>query len=212
MPFNTPLLQLEPESMLHFNKTPMESSPKMLKVSNLSSGNVAFKIKTTVPNAYFVKPSRGTLKPNGSQEVQVILRPQAVFSCTIAHRFLVQAVPVKSSKNVSREQWGEFSNETVQEQRLSAVLEEQKPEPVIIGKPWVKPPGDLKAKYDELVQYTLMLEKEKKELELDLAESRSAKGTGASDSGSCDRLQVVVVAALGFLLAYLPKLIFENGV
>jgi len=73
-------------------------------------------------------------------------------------------------------------------------------------------PGDLKVKYDELVQYKLMLEKEKNKLELDPAESRSAKGTGASDSGSCDRLQVVVVAALGCLPAYLPKLIFEDGV
>jgi len=80
MPFNTPLLQLEPESALHFKKMPTYSKPnRMLKVSNLSSGNVAFKIKTTVPNAYFVKPTCGTLRPNGLQEVQVIRRPQAVF-------------------------------------------------------------------------------------------------------------------------------------
>jgi len=118
MPFNTPLLQLEPESALHFKKMPTYSKPnRMLKVSNLSSGNVAFKIKTTVPNAYFVKPTCGTLRPNGLQEVQVIRRPQAVFSNTIAHRFLVQAVPVQSSDKVSRELWGKFSNETIQEQR-----------------------------------------------------------------------------------------------
>jgi len=210
MPFNTPLLQLEPESTLHFKKTSMRSKPnRMLKVSNLSNGNMAFKIKTRAPNAYIVKPSCGTLGPKGSQEVQIILRQQAAGSGSIAHSFLVWAVPVQSSENVSREQWGEFSNETIQERRLSVILEEQQPEPVIVGKPWVEPAGGLKVKYDKLVQHKLMLEKENEELELDLAESRSAKGTGASASGSCDRLQVVVVAALGKLLAYVPKLIFE---
>jgi len=213
MSFNTPLLQLEPESTLHFNKTPEESSPdRMLKVSNLSSGNVAFKVKTTVPNAYRVKPSSGTLRPNGSQEVQIIPQPQAADSSTNAHRFLVQAVPVQSSENVSREQWAEFSKEIIQEHRLSVALEEQQREPVMIGKPTVESPDDLKVKYDELVQHTLMLEKENRKLELDLAESRSAKGTGASDFGSRVKLQVVVVAVLGFLLAYLPTLIFEKGV
>lgn len=226
MPSSMYLLQLDPEEKLHFNKTPMTSSPsRMLKLTNLSSGNVAFKVKTTAPKAYLVRPSSGTLRPNGSQEVQIILQPQGADANTNSHRFLVQAVPVQSSENVSREQWSEVPKETIQEQRLSVVLEEQQAEmPAItppvkptaavdakIGSPAVEQPGDLKVKYDELVQYTLMLEKDKKKLEVELAESRSAKGAGASDGGSCDKLQVVVVAALGFLLAYLPKLIFEKG-
>jgi len=192
----------------------------------LSSGNVAFKVKTTVPKAYLVRPSSGTLKPNGSQEVLIILQPQGADANTNSHRFLVQAVPVQTSENVSREQWAELSKEDIQEQRLSVLLEEQETKMATITEPTkgtaavnaatiataaVEKPGDLKVKYDELVQYTLMLEKEKQKLEVELAERRSTKGIGASDSGSCNKLQVVVVASLGFLLAYLPTLIFEKG-
>lgn len=227
MPSNMQLLQLEPENILQFNKTPMTSSPnRMLKLTNPSSGHVAFKVKTTAPKAYLVRPSSGTLKPNGQQEVQIILQPQnSADANTNSHRFLVQAVPVQNGEAVTREQWQEFQKEIIQEQRLSVLLEEQQAEATINppikgttaaegakgGTTAIEQPGDLKVKYDELVQYTLMLEKDKKKLEVELAESRSAKGTGASDSGSCDKLQVVVVAALGFLLAYLPKLIFEKG-
>jgi len=225
MPSTMQLLQLDPESTLHFNKTPMTSSPsRTLKVANLSSSNVAFKVKTTAPKAYLVRPSSGTLKPNGSQDVQIILQPQGADANTNTHRFLVQAVPVQSSETVSREQWGEYPKEAIQEQRLSVVLEEQQPEfepinpdkpatiqpPVVAHQPPVTP-GDLKVKYDELVQYTLMLEKDKKKLEMELSDSLSAKGNGASGSGSCDKLQMVAVAVFGFLLAYLPKLIFEKS-
>jgi len=221
MPANMQLLQLEPESALHFNKTPMTSSPsRVLKVTNMSSGNVAFKVKTTAPKAYLVRPSSGTLKPNGFQEVQIILQPQGADANTFTHRFLVQAVPVQSSETVSREQWFEYPKDAIQEQRLSVVLEEQQSEMETISKPETvnneklvsadEQPGDLKVKYDELVQYTLMLEKDKKKLEVDLAESRSAKGNGVSGSG-INHLQMVAVAVFGFLLAYLPKLIFEKG-
>jgi len=237
MPSNMQLLLLEPECRLHFNKTPMTSSTATLKLSNLSSGNVAFKIKTTAPKAYHYKPGSGTLTPNEVQEVQIILQPHGHDENTIAHRFRVQAVPVQSCEDVSREQWGEFPKETIQEQRLHVVLED----PTVV---------DLKVKYDELVQYTSMLEKDKKKLEEQQAQTATitppmrdttavddlkvkngelvhytsmlekdkkklevelAKRTSASDSGSCDKLQMVVVAALGFLLAYLPKLIFERG-
>jgi len=223
MPSNMGLLQLEPEYCLHFSKTPLTTSPnRMLKLTNLSNGNVAFKVKTTAPKAYLVRPSSGTLRPNGTQEVQIILQPQGIDANPNGHRFLVQAVAVQSSEPVSRDQWGEFAKETIQEQRLNVVLEEQQPEMAAVnppvkpadarsGAPAVEQPGDLKVKYDELVQYTLMLEKDKKKLEVELAESRAAKGTAVSNSGSCDKLQVVLVALLGFLLAYLPKFIFENG-
>jgi len=210
MPSNMQLLQLEPETNLQFNN----SHKTLLKLSNSGGGNVAFKVKTTAPKAYLVRPSAGTLRPNGSQEVQIILQPQGADANTNSHRFLVQAVSVQSSENVTREQWSEFPKDTVQEQRLNVVLVEEQ-EPTVISPPVhptsIDQPGDLKVKYDELVQYTLMLEKDKKKLELDLAESRSARSTGASDSGSCDKLTMVMVALLGFLLAYLPKLIFEKG-
>jgi len=165
MPSNMQLLQLEPQGTLHLRKTSIWSSPLgKLKLSNLSSGNVAFKVKTTMPNDYLLRPASGMLRPNGSQEVQIILQPHS--DITDRHRFLVQAVSVPNSQEVSREQWGRFPKETIQQQRLGVALKEQLAEmetitPSVEGTTAVdaakiqisavEQPSDLKVKYDETI-------------------------------------------------------------
>merc|ERR1719244_2569916 len=123
------LLRLEPDETLTFCKTPMTTSPssRVLKLINTDSGNVAFKVKTTAPKAYLVRPSSGTLRPREDQDVQIILQPQGVEGSTTNHRFLVQAVLVNDGQTVSREDWQNFPKERVQEQRLNVVLEEERP-------------------------------------------------------------------------------------
>lgn len=235
MPSSMTLLHLEPDSTLHFRRALRSASPsRMLKLTNVHPGNVAFKVKTTAPKAYLVRPSSGTLRPNESQEVQIILQPTAGADGQAgAHRFLVQAVTVQSPEVVSREQWAEFPKEAIQEQRLNVILEDQAEagdeasaksreaaavggghHPRDLAAGVVEQPGDLKVKYDELVQYTLMLEKEKKILEADVAELRSAKaprkGPGG-EAGSCSKAQLLLVAVLAFLLTWAPKLFVETG-
>jgi len=239
MASNVQLLQLEPESILRLHQAPTMSSPVVkLKLSNLSSGNVAFKVKTTAPDAYFLRPTSGTLKPREFQEVHIIFRLRDADADTSSHRFLVLAVPVQSSEDVSREQWGIFPKDTIQQQRLGVVLEPVKGTTSVDAVKIEIPTDDLKVKYDELVNYTTVLEKDKKHLEVELAKHKGAsdsgscgvlekdkkrlevelaKHKGASDSGSCGNLvrrrhtlQMVVAVALGFLLAHVPKLIFEK--
>uniref|UniRef100_A0A7S2MM68 MSP domain-containing protein n=1 Tax=Alexandrium andersonii TaxID=327968 RepID=A0A7S2MM68_9DINO len=218
---NMTLLQLEPDNTLYFCKTPMTTSPhKILKLTNLHSGNVAFKVKTTAPKAYLVRPSSGTLRKGEHQEVQIILQPTGTDAGQPNnHRFLVQAVPVSSNEAVNRDQWAEFTKEAIQELRLNVVLEEKEGEPQAGNKPTEsytnapaalaattpgqEQPGDLKVKYDELVQYTLMLEKEKKKLEADMASLKDQKGAPAAEGFS--KAQVILVAILAFLLSYLAK-------
>mmetsp|Transcript_30441 Transcript_30441/g.90200 ORF Transcript_30441/g.90200 Transcript_30441/m.90200 type:complete len:242 (+) Transcript_30441:84-809(+) len=238
MPPSMTLLQLEPDTTLHFSRAPNTTSPsRVLKLTNLHSTPVAFKVKTTAPKAYLVRPSAGTLRPREPQEVQIILQPQGVEPAANNHRFLVQAIAVSSAEPVSREQWGEFPKEKVQEQRLNVVLEEVQAEPAAATKPseaivgnTIAPgasavsaasapkdammgmasagdrgqPGDLKVKYEELVQYTLMLEKEKNKLEADMASLQAAKGTSVGE-GSYSKIQVLMVAVFAFLLSYVAK-------
>lgn len=214
------LLQLEPENTLYFCKTPMTSSPnRMLKLTNNHTGNVAFKVKTTAPKAYLVRPSSGTLRPRDFQEVQIILQPQGTDGQANNHRFLVQAVAVADTEPVSREDWAKFPKENLQEQRLNVVLEEREAD----DKP-VKPSDnaygsstsdaragassaegatDLKIKYDELVQYTLLLEKEKKKLEADLAHLQSAKPNAAGEGFS--KLTLIFAVLVAFLVPYAAK-------
>jgi DNA-directed RNA polymerase I, II, and III subunit RPABC2 len=237
MPANMQLLSLNPDTSLIFNKTPLSASPsRMLKLTNISNGNVAFKVKTTAPKAYLVRPSSGTLRSGDQQEVQIILQPQGADGQTNNHRFLVQAVSVNSSEQVSRDWWSEVPRDTIQEQKLNVVLEEQQavtqPEAGSAGKIGgggydnfqagsnttstgrvgqpVEQPGDLHGKYNELVQYTLLLEKEKKKLEFDLNEVKLAKGI-SSESGGRSNLQLFLVALVAFLVAYLPQVFFAAG-
>jgi hypothetical protein len=205
------LLQLEPESTLYFCKTPLQTSPnRNLKLTNNGSGYVAFKVKTTAPKAYLVRPSSGTLRPRESTEVQIILQPTGSDGQANNHRFLVQAVGVQSSEAVSREEWGSYPKESIQEQRLNVVLEEREDDAkpaASAGADSKKPdiadaPADLKQKYDELVQYVLMLEKEKKKLE-DEAKNTVSQPVKASEGYS--RFQVILVALIAFLLAYAAK-------
>merc|ERR1712066_44127 len=65
-------------------------------------------------------------------------------------------------------------------------------------------PGELKTKYDELVQYTLMLEKEKKKLETDMQAVQKSKGSSSGDKGFT-ALHMILVAVLAFLLSYAAK-------
>jgi len=198
----------------------MTTSPnRMLKLTNLHSGNVAFKVKTTAPKAYLVRPSSGTLMPQEQQEVQIILQPQGVDGQPNTHRFLVQAVAVQSPTPVSREQWADFHKDSIQELKLNVSVEEKDCEPVVTNKPsdaygsgmaaapapgkGPEQPFDLKVKYDELVQYTLMLEKETKKLEADMASLQSQKGSPTTQGFTL--VHVILVAICAFLLSYALK-------
>jgi len=176
------LLKMEPEDTLLFCKTPAQSQPTgILKLTNISNGAVAFILKTTAPKSYLLSEScpNGTLRPGESEEVQIILQPQGGSDGgTNNHRFLVQAVPTSNVYAEFFKQWAECPKDKVQEHRLNVVLEDRNVEDSGAA---TKPeqssgftagnqgsndtPTDLKVKYDELVQYTLMLEKENSRLE-----------------------------------------------
>jgi len=216
------LLSLDPEQTLHFCKTPTTTSPnRILKLTNSHNGNVAFKVKTTAPKAYLVRPSSGNLRPRETQEVQIILQPTGSDGQANNHRFLVQAVAVQNTEAVTREQWAEFGKDVIQEQRLNVVLEERDaehagqekdasnvygPGATETSRPGAAgdAPADLKVKYDELVQYTLMLEKEKKKLEADMA-TKMQTSTSGKDGDKYGVIHLVIVALVAFLLSYAAK-------
>lgn len=211
-------LKLEPEDTLYFCKTPNQSSPnKILVLTNNSNGNVAFKVKTTAPKSYLVRPSSGTLKPRDNQQVQIILQPSSSDGAANNHRFLVQAVNVEAPEAVSREAWAAFSKDVIQEQRLNVVLEERTEEvpgkttPEVLPTNEVlksgagDPPSDLKTKYDELVQYTLMLEKDKKKLEADMMKLVQDKNPREVDGYT--KFHLILVAVIVGFLSYAVKLL-----
>mmetsp|Transcript_121308 Transcript_121308/g.387650 ORF Transcript_121308/g.387650 Transcript_121308/m.387650 type:complete len:210 (-) Transcript_121308:138-767(-) len=197
------LLKCDPEETLTFVNIPNNSTPsKILRLTNQHKTNVAFKVKTTAPKAYLVRPSFGTLKPGESQEIQIILQPQQGDMSKDAnnHRFLVQAVAIPNNEQVPRESWASFPKDEVQEHRLGVAVHQEAaaPEPRASSIP-TDAPQNLKEEYDKLVQYTLMLEKEKKRLEADL---NDLKGHASSGGDGFSKLTLIIAVMMAFLASY----------
>ncbi|TPX35564.1 hypothetical protein SmJEL517_g02083 [Synchytrium microbalum] len=92
-------LALDPDKELEFRRPFTQGVVKQtLKVVNtLSHSGVAFKVKTTAPKQYCVRPNSGRIPPQGSIEVQVLLQtmkedPPLDMKCK--DKFLVQAIRV----------------------------------------------------------------------------------------------------------------------
>ena len=58
--------------------------PCTLTLTNPTGERVAFKVKTTSPKKYCVRPSSGFVEPGGSKEVQVIMQAQREYPPSLA--------------------------------------------------------------------------------------------------------------------------------
>ncbi|KAK9799781.1 hypothetical protein WJX73_006347 [Symbiochloris irregularis] len=98
------LLQLNPPE-LRFKFELRKNIPVTLSLYNPGDETVAFKVKTTAPKKYCVRPSSGTVEPKTSKEIQVIMQaqrepPPNYSDCK--DKFLVQGCLVpKDAKDVS---------------------------------------------------------------------------------------------------------------
>lgn len=119
-----PVLEVVPKNHLLFQRCARTNSVVApLTLQNNSSGYVAFKIKTTAPKVYIVKPNSGVIESGGCGQVQVQVHPLADDSGRQADRFLVQSIPVES-KTVSQDFWQVVNKESVEEIRLSVKFPE----------------------------------------------------------------------------------------
>lgn len=121
------LLRLEPAQNIVFGST---NGPKVLRLTNLHGSYVAYKVKTTAPRAYLVRPSSGTLGAGESIDVQII--QQQGPECGTRDRFLVQAVEVSNDQPLTKERWTMIQSQdpsSIQEQQLSVILPEPSDQP-----------------------------------------------------------------------------------
>ncbi|XP_065827570.1 vesicle-associated membrane protein-associated protein B-like [Oscarella lobularis] len=100
------LLEIDPPLDLKFKGPFTEVSTATLKLSNPTTKPINFKVKTTAPKQYCVRPNAGAVQPGGSVEVQVMLQPND-FDVTkaVRHKFMVQAVFAPSDGKESEDLW-----------------------------------------------------------------------------------------------------------
>jgi hypothetical protein len=92
-------LELIPNSDLLFKGPFNVVSTTTLKLANNGNDRLAYKIKTTAPKRYCVKPNSGFLDSHANVNIQVMLQPQAPGQPDdrSKHKFMVQWVSVPSN-------------------------------------------------------------------------------------------------------------------
>ena len=88
------LIRIEPENEIRFTGPFTNTITTTLRVTNITDKKVFFKIKTTAPRSYCVRPNNGLVEPNETGTVQVMLQPfeyNANDKDRMKHKFMVQS-------------------------------------------------------------------------------------------------------------------------
>ena len=208
------LVAVSPEEIVFPNVLNQESV-FILKVKNTSTSPVAFKVKTTAPKNYLVKPSAGAIAAGGSMDIKITLNKQSTDPSANNDRFLVQAVKSESGKDMTKEEWQAIDKSNVHELRLHVVFTGASSAPA--GAAPVAPamipvaiakdasPDQIRAKYEELTSYCSQLEREKKRVETELdsckLQLKKKPSAAASDCTGFSTIQLIVAMLLAIIIA-----------
>ncbi|KAF2100818.1 VAMP-associated protein [Rhizodiscina lignyota] len=94
-------VELDPQE-LGFKRPFTQEVSQTLRLKNTHSDPVAFKVKTTAPKQYCVRPNSGKIEAGDTVEVQVLLqamREDPPLDAKCKDKFLVQSVPIPADKD-----------------------------------------------------------------------------------------------------------------
>ncbi|GAB4857667.1 Vesicle-associated protein 2-1 [Ancistrocladus abbreviatus] len=120
-----PLISVDPEE-LRFQFQLEKQSYCDLKVSNNNEHHVAFKVKTTSPKKYFVRPNTGVIHPWDSCVIRVTLQAQREYppDMQCKDKFLLQSTVVAPNSDVDdlpQDTFNKDSGKAVEECKLRVV-------------------------------------------------------------------------------------------
>ncbi|XP_064466664.1 vesicle-associated membrane protein-associated protein B-like isoform X2 [Ornithodoros turicata] len=118
------VLQLEPESELHFQGPFNDVVTSHLKLSNPTDRRICFKVKTTAPKRYCVRPNSGILEPRQSIQVAVMLQPFEYDPTEKnKHKFMVQTMFAPDGDVNQETVWRDVNPENLMDSKLRCVFE-----------------------------------------------------------------------------------------
>ncbi|OAD58534.1 Vesicle-associated membrane protein-associated protein A [Eufriesea mexicana] len=127
------ILIIEPRSELRFRGPFTERTvTSYITLTNPSNYKVRYKIKTTAPKRYCVRPNSGYLKPTEITQIAVTLQPLD-FDLTEKnkHKFMVQATIVQANDDDDNPDiWKNIDPEKLMESKLKCVFENPVIKPV----------------------------------------------------------------------------------
>ncbi|KAJ2954331.1 hypothetical protein O0L34_g2589 [Tuta absoluta] len=122
------VLTIEPQNELKFkvDYTGLfeQGYTTYLRLKNPSMDTVLFKIKTTAPKKYCVRPNSGIIEPNS--KVDIAITPQPVYVDSNEkhkHKFMVQSVIAPEGKTNIDQVWKEISPDQLMDYKLKCVFE-----------------------------------------------------------------------------------------
>ncbi|CAK1554273.1 unnamed protein product [Leptosia nina] len=87
------LLKLKPPKTLLFNVEGRKITASLI-ITNMDEGIIAFKIRTTAPEKYWVRPNNGILAKHVSQRIEITAQPGFNIDSIEKDRFLIVAVNI----------------------------------------------------------------------------------------------------------------------
>ncbi|XP_063439684.1 vesicle-associated membrane protein-associated protein A-like [Mytilus galloprovincialis] len=119
------VLRLDPDIELKFKGPFTDVVTSELKLTNPSDQKVCFKVKTTAPKRYCVRPNSGIIDPNQSVNVSVMLQPFDYDPLEKnKHKFMVQTMFAPDGPIESQEQlWKEAKPESLMDSKLKCLFE-----------------------------------------------------------------------------------------
>ncbi|XP_046977622.1 vesicle-associated membrane protein-associated protein B isoform X3 [Vanessa cardui] len=95
-----------------------------MRLTNPSEHTVLFKIKTTAPKKYCVRPNSGVLEPNSNVDIAITPQPVHVDpNEKHKHKFMVQSVIAPEGKTNIDQVWKEISPDQLMDYKLKCVFD-----------------------------------------------------------------------------------------
>ncbi|KAK7307756.1 hypothetical protein VNO77_41100 [Canavalia gladiata] len=187
-----------------------------LKVLNNTQNHVAFKVKTTSPKKYFVRPNTGIIQPWDSCIIRVTLQAQHEYppDMQCKDKFLLQSTIVNPNTDVDElppDTFNKDSGNSIEELKLrvsyiaptspegSSEDDASKSSTQKLNASSSQTLQHLKEERDAAAGQTRQLQQE-----LDMLKKRNRSGSGFSFTSA------IFVGLLGVLLGYLLKLLFSS--
>lgn len=118
------VLILEPQNELRFKGPFLDVVTSYLKLTNPTERRVCFKVKTTAPKRYCVRPNSGIVEGKSSVNVAVMLQPfEYDPNEKNKHKFMVQTMFAPDGEINQETLWKDVSPECLMDSKLKCVFE-----------------------------------------------------------------------------------------
>ncbi|XP_059435070.1 vesicle-associated protein 2-2-like isoform X2 [Corylus avellana] len=132
----TELLEIQPH-VLKFTFEVKKQSSCSIQLGNNSNQYIAFKVKTTSPKKYCVRPNTGVIKPKATCDFTVTMQAQRVAppDMQCKDKFLIQSTVVPygtTEEDITSDMFAKDSGNYIEEMKLRVILISPPPSPVLL--------------------------------------------------------------------------------